>query len=117
VFVRRHKVRLEGVPTGFFSVSLSAGVEKQKAEAVLYLDAFLQKAEWSPTIKTTFAGGLLYREYGFLKRWMMKEIARDAGKDTDTSKNHEYIDWKAVDGFVSGFLAPSEQHQREGEVG
>ena len=35
----------------------------------------------------------------------MKKIARDAGKDTDTSKNHEYTDWKAVDQFVSGFLS------------
>ena len=111
MFVRRHKVRLEVVPTGFFSVSLSAGVEKQKAEAVLYLDAFLQKAEWSPTIKTTFAGGLPYREYGFLKRWMMKKIAKDAGKDTDTSKNHEHTDWQTIDGFVQAFLVQVEQHR------
>ncbi|NLX97888.1 MAG: protoporphyrinogen oxidase [Rhodopirellula sp.] len=104
-FVGRHKARLEAAPTGFFSVSLSAGVEKQKAEAGRFLEEFLQKVDWSPTIKATFAGGLLYREYGFLKRWMMKKIARDAGKDTDTSKNHEYTDWQAVDGFVQEFLA------------
>ena len=42
---------------------------------------------------------------------MMKKIARDAGKETDTSKNHEYTDWKAVDQFVSGFLAHVEQHR------
>ena len=39
------------------------------------------------------------------KRWMLKKIARQAGKDTDTSKNHEYTNWKAVDQFVSGFLS------------
>lgn len=109
-FVRRHKARLEAVPTGFFSVSLSAGVETQKAEADRCLNEFIQKADWSPTIKTTFAGGLLYREYWFLKRWMMKKIAKDAGKDTDTSKNHEYTDWRAVDQFVTQFLQ-LEQHQ------
>ena len=31
-----------------------------------------------------------------------KKIAKGAGKDTDTSKNHEYTDWKAVDQFVTG---------------
>lgn len=115
-FVHRHKARLEAVLTGFFSVSLSAAVEKQKADADRCLDAFLQKAKWSPTIKTTIAGGLLYREYGFLKRWMMKKIAKDAGKDTDTSQNHDYTDWKAVDQFVKEFLAQLEQHQATGRA-
>ena len=43
---------------------------------------------------------------------MMKKIARDAGKDTDTSKNHEYTDWNAVAQFVGGFLAHLEQQER-----
>lgn len=60
----------------------------------------------------TFGGGLLYREYGFVKRWIMTKIARDAGKDTDTSKNHEYTDWTAVDPFVSGFLVHLDQQER-----
>lgn len=104
-FVGQHKSGLDGPPSGFFSVSLSAaGTEKQKADADRCLDEFLHQANWLPTIKSTFAGALLYREYGFLKRWIMKRIARDAGGDTDTSKNHEYTDWKAVDQFVKEFL-------------
>ena len=111
-FVRRHKARLTVIPTGFFSVSLSAaGAEKQKADADRCLNEFLQQAEWSPTVKTTVAGGLLYRKYGLLKRWIMKRIARDAGGDTDTSKDHEYTDWKAVDQFVQQFLAQAEQRR------
>lgn len=110
--VRRHKARLEAVPTALFSVSLSAaGTEKQKADAERCLNEFLQQVDWSPTIKTTFAGGLAYRKYGFLKRWMMKKIAKDAGKDTDTSKNHEYTDWQSVDQFLKDFLAQLGQHQ------
>jgi menaquinone-dependent protoporphyrinogen oxidase len=116
-FVRRHKARLEAVPTAFFSVSLSAaGTEKQRADAERCLNEFLQQMDWSPTIKTTFAGGLAYRKYGFLKRWIMKRIARDAGGDTDTSKNHEYTDWQAVDGFVTEFLVQLEQHQATGRT-
>ena len=111
-FVRRHKVGLGAVPTGFFSVSLSAaGKEKQKADADRCLNEFLQQVDWSPTTKTTFAGGLAYRKYGLLKRWIMKRIARDAGGDTDTSKNHEHTDWQAVDGFVTEFLGHAEPHQ------
>ena len=70
-----------------------------------FVEEFLQETGGTPALKATFAGGLLYREYGFLRRWMMKKIAKQAGKDTDTSKNHEYTDWKAVDQFVSGFLS------------
>lgn len=104
-FVRRHKPRLESVPSGFFSVSLSAaGSEKERREAERYVEEFLRQTSWTPTMKATFAGGLLYREYGFLKRWMMKKIAKGAGKDTDTSRNHEYTDWHAVEQFVGEFL-------------
>ncbi len=39
-------------------------------------------------------------------------IASSAGKDTDTSRNHEYTDWNAVDQFVTGFLAHLEQQER-----
>jgi menaquinone-dependent protoporphyrinogen oxidase len=114
-FVGRHITRLNAVPSGFFSVSLSAaGSEKERADASRFVEEFLHETGWNPAIKVTFAGGLLYREYGFLKRWMMKKIARDAGKDTDTSKNHEYTDWNAVDTFVSGFLFHLEQYAGQG---
>lgn len=35
---------------------------------------------------------------------MMKKIAKDAGKDTDTSKNYEYTDWNAVNRFTASLL-------------
>lgn len=112
-FVGRHIARLNAVPSGFFSVSLSAaGSEKERADASRFVDEFLSQSGWSPAIKATCAGGLRYREYNFLKRWMMKKIARSGGKDTDTSKNYEYTDWNAVDQFVSGFLAQFEQKER-----
>ena len=105
-FVGRHIARWNTVPSSFFSVSLSAaGPEKKRADASRFVEEFLQQTGWNPPIKATFAGGLLYREYGFLKRWMMKKIARQAGKDTDTPKNHEYTDWNAVDRFVNEFLS------------
>lgn len=112
-FVGRHIARLNAVPSAFFSVSLSAaGSEKERADASRFVDEFLAESGWNPAVKTTIAGGLRYREYNFLKRWMMKKIAKQGGKDTDTSRNHEYTDWNAVNQFVSDFLAHLGQHER-----
>lgn len=112
-FVSHHIARLNDVPSIFFSVSLSAaGSEREQADASRYVEEFLIQSGWNPAIRATVAGGLRYREYNVLKRWMMKKIARSEGMDTDTSKNHEYTDWNAVDQFVSGFLAQLEQQER-----
>jgi hypothetical protein len=68
-FVRCHKASLEAVPSGLFSVSLSAaGTEKQKPDGDRCLNEFLQQMNWSPIIKTTIAGGLAYLKCGLLKR-------------------------------------------------
>jgi menaquinone-dependent protoporphyrinogen oxidase len=110
-FVQAHKAQLDARPSAFFSISLSAaGSEKERSDATRYVEELLQQAAWQPTTTATFAGGLLYREYGFLKRWVMKRIARQAGKDTDTSTNHEYTDWDAVDQFVREFLTRLEEN-------
>jgi menaquinone-dependent protoporphyrinogen oxidase len=112
-FVGRHLARLNAAPSGFFSVSLSAaGSEKERADASRFVEEFLSQSGWNPAIKTTIAGGLRYREYNFLKLWLMRKIARSGGKDTDTSRNHEYTDWNAVDQFVNEFLAHLEQQKR-----
>jgi menaquinone-dependent protoporphyrinogen oxidase len=86
--------------------------EKERADASRFVEEFLTQSGRNPAIKATIAGGLLYREYGFLKRWMINKIASDAGKDTDISKNHAYTDWAAVDRFVSGFVVHLEQQEK-----
>lgn len=104
-FVAKHLSGLGKIPSAFFSVSLSAaGTEDERKEAKKYVSDLLEQTGWQPEMTATFGGGLLYREYWFLKRWMMKKIAKDGGKDTDTSKNHIYTDWNAVDEFVVDFL-------------
>lgn len=74
-FVGKHRADLEREPAAFFSVSLSAaGTESERAQADKYVSEFLAQTEWKPRMTATFGGGLLYREYGFLKRWMMTKI-------------------------------------------
>jgi menaquinone-dependent protoporphyrinogen oxidase len=105
-FVVRYRTNLEKTTSAFFSVSLSAAgpEEEKKKEAERFVTDLLEQTGWHPKMTATFGGGLLYREYWFLKRWLMRKIAKDGGKDTDTSKNHVYTDWDAVDRFVLDFL-------------
>jgi menaquinone-dependent protoporphyrinogen IX oxidase len=48
-----------------------------------------------------------------MKRWIMKKIAADTGKETDTSKNHVFTDWGDVEAFVEDFRTCVESDQGE----
>jgi menaquinone-dependent protoporphyrinogen oxidase len=50
-----------------------------------------------------FPGALQYSKYGPLKRLVVRAFAAVAGHDTDTSKDYEYTDWKAVERFAAAF--------------
>jgi menaquinone-dependent protoporphyrinogen oxidase len=105
-FVRANRSQLERMPSAFFSVSLSAAgrTDRQQRNARDLLDAFLRETAWRPQATATFAGALLYREYGFFKRLLLKWIAKREGGDTDTSKNYEYTDWNRVAEFTREFF-------------
>ena len=65
----------------------------------------MQQTGWRPRKIGRFAGALLYTQYGFFKRWIMRRIARDKGSpDTDTSRDYVYTDWESVKGFAEEFL-------------
>ncbi len=40
-----------------------------------------------------------------IERMLMKRIAAQAGGDTDTSRDHEYTDWKDLAAFTRRFAA------------
>jgi menaquinone-dependent protoporphyrinogen oxidase len=102
-FVRRSLAELGRLPTAFFSVSLSAtGSDLPGARKCA--DAFLHETGWFPSMVRLTAGALMYTRYGFLKRWLMRRIARKAGGDTDTSRDHEYTDWAKLRADVEVFL-------------
>ena len=52
-----------------------------------------------------FAGALLYTRYGWVKRHLMRAIARHEGGDVDTSRDHDYTDWDAVEHFAGDVAA------------
>lgn len=118
-FVRAHAVQLDARPSAFLSVSCAAASPQpdEKAEALDRIRAFLVATRWHPWHSLAIGGALMYLKYGAITRWIMKSIAGRAGLDTDTSHNHEYTDWDAVDRFsdafaeeVSGTSAATETH-------
>jgi menaquinone-dependent protoporphyrinogen oxidase len=102
--VRRQRAALEGRPSAFFSVSLSAGGPGAKPEAARrYLEAFLRQSGWRPQQSATFAGALPYSRYGAFKRLLMIAFVGLGGGDTDASRDYEYTDWDAVERFADTF--------------
>jgi menaquinone-dependent protoporphyrinogen oxidase len=102
-FVSKYRADLERLPSAFFSVSLAASGDLPNAEA--YVENFVQQTGWRPTKAGLFSGALLYRQYGFLKRFMMKRIVRGKpGMSTDTSRDHLYTNWDQVTRFGEDFV-------------
>jgi menaquinone-dependent protoporphyrinogen oxidase len=114
-FVHQNRNALERLPSAFFSVSLAANGDLANAEA--YVENFVQQAGWRPTKVGLFSGALLYRQYGFLKRFMMKRIVRGKpGMSTDTSRDYVYTDWDQVKRFAEDFaerLVPEDTAQQK----
>ncbi|MCL9815251.1 flavodoxin domain-containing protein [Natranaeroarchaeum aerophilus] len=102
------ETNLSGVstrPSAFFQLSLSSAVddEARRAEAARYVDDLLEAADWNPDRIGLFGGALRYSKYGFLKRLLMKRIAKNATGDVDTSRDYEYTDWDEVEAFAADF--------------
>jgi menaquinone-dependent protoporphyrinogen oxidase len=64
------------------------------------IDQFLKDTEWHPGVTRPVAGALLYTQYGPIIRFVMKRISKSEGGSTDTSRDHEYTDWAALDRFI-----------------
>ena len=92
-------------PTAFVSVCLAI-LEKDpvaRHEANAIAERFVMQHSWRPNEIQVVAGALAYTRYGWLKKLIMRRIAAQAGGDTDTTRDHEYTDWDALEGFVHGF--------------
>lgn len=103
-FARKNRGALERLPSAFFSVSLAARGDIENAQA--YVENFQQQTGWSPAQVGLFGGALLYTQYGFIKRNMMKKIVRDKPGNlaTDTSRDYVYTEWDVVRRFAEDFL-------------
>ncbi|NNE72531.1 MAG: protoporphyrinogen oxidase [Acidimicrobiales bacterium] len=106
-YVEAHAGALNRLPVGLFQVSLTSANpdEEHSAIATGMVKDFLEATELDPDIVGLFAGALAYTRYGFFKRNLLKRITAKEGGDTDTSVDHEYTDWDAVEHFATDVLA------------
>lgn len=111
-FARSHAKELAARPNGFFSVSLSAASHEpaRRQEAQHYVEDLIAASGFHPQYRGVFGGALLYTQYGFLKRMLMKRIAKSGGLATDDHKDHVYTSWKAVDAFANQVLEAAQAH-------
>lgn len=105
-WTKRHAEELNRLPVAFFTVSLNAADTRPKArqEDMRLIAKFLEQTGLRPLCTKSLIGALHYREYGFLKRWLLRRISGSAGGPTDTSRDHELTDWDAVEAFARDFL-------------
>jgi menaquinone-dependent protoporphyrinogen oxidase len=112
--VAQNHEALNRMQTAFFSVCLTEAYPDpvQKTDLEPLIATFLQKTQWHPQNRASFAGALIYSKYGFLKRFFMRRVARRAGITTDPSHDYEFTDWEAVTRFAENFaisLRPSQE--------
>ena len=111
--VADHRSVLNRGPSAFFSVSLAVLDDDHHKEAERYVGDFLDETGWTPDEVETVAGALRYTKYGFVKRFIMKQISKRSGRPTDTSRDFEFTDWEQVRRFVDRFLQHIESPDAE----
>lgn len=105
-FVRKQRDWLNSIPSGFYTVCMAVNSQRAESQAagLQYGEDFLKQTGWQPRLSTTFAGAVRYTHYNIITRLIMKWISGKEGGSTDTSRDHEYTDWQAVEAFASDFL-------------
>ncbi len=116
-FARDHRDALVSLRAAFVPVTLSeAGAEDTERapdvrarfaeEVAATVRAFEAATLWQPSRVIPVAGALAYTKYNPVVRFLMKRVAKKVGASTDTSRDHEYTDWAALD-RVAGEIADS----------
>ncbi len=97
-WVREHRQELDARPNAFISVSLSAAEDTDEAKQATTrcIDDFKSETGWWPDRVEPVAGALQYREYDSFTRIFVRLLMRQGGHPTDTSRDHDFTDWKAV---------------------
>jgi menaquinone-dependent protoporphyrinogen oxidase len=106
-FVRRHRHLLQGLPSAFVSVSLTAADEEDaemRAETRRMVDEFVEDTGWTPDRTATVAGAFQFSKYNPFERLVMRLIASRHGTEIDPWEDLELTDWEAVEEFAQNFV-------------
>ena len=104
-WVRTHAEVLRGKPSAFLSVCLEVlqkdlGVQRELGGVV---NGFEAQTGWKPARVKIVAGAVPYTRYGWLKRLVMRRKMKQAGGETDVTRDHEYTDWADLREFAGTF--------------
>jgi menaquinone-dependent protoporphyrinogen oxidase len=77
-WLKAHQAALTRMPTAAFTVCLAIRSlnENERAAARAFSGLCQEKTDWNPDVSEVFAGALMYSEYNWLARMVMKSIAR-----------------------------------------
>lgn len=108
-WVKSNAEVLNARKSAFISVSLSTA---SGAEEVLNMNRataqqFADDCDWKPAQIELVAGCLQYPAYSILTKFLMKRLAKRRGMPLDTSREHEYTDWTALQAFSVSFADES----------
>ncbi len=100
-FIEKYSDQLATIPSYFFSVNLTARkLERRDPHNNRYLQKFLKQISWTPDRVEVFAGALLYTQYRWVDKQMIRLIMKLTGGPTDTTQNTEFTDWRRVKAFA-----------------
>jgi menaquinone-dependent protoporphyrinogen oxidase len=114
-FVEQHRQALEKLPSVFLSTSMTEAAaehgshtgpqrDQAHADAERAIEEFFAATGFRANAHKAVAGALRYSQYNWLVRLVMKHISKTEGVSTDTSRDHEYTDWIALDAFIDAVL-------------
>jgi menaquinone-dependent protoporphyrinogen oxidase len=101
-YLEAHVATLNSMPSALFQVSLTSANPdaEHTATAHALVEDLLARTGFDPDLVGLFAGALVYTQYGWFKRHLMRAIVRREGGDLDMSRDFEYTDWMAVARFA-----------------
>lgn len=105
-FARRNAARLAAMPAAFVSVSLSAAEQDDDArhDTHAMVERFIAETGWHPARVECVAGALVYTQYNFFTRHLMKLIVKRGGRaELDTTRDYDFTDWPRVEAFGRDF--------------
>lgn len=106
-WIAEHQSDLARRPIALFTVCLAieSPHEEERAQARRFPDQLRERTKLIPDRSAVFAGALKYTQYSWLKRALMKQVAKHEGASVDSTQDHEYTRWPAVDAFADDFLS------------
>jgi menaquinone-dependent protoporphyrinogen oxidase len=110
-WLEQQRQALSASSTWLFTVCLAIASqhEEERQEAMRFPGRLTERTRFTPTHSAIFAGALKYTQYSWLKRTLMKHIAKTEGASTDTSSDHDYTVWSEVDELADGVVAEIER--------